>query len=175
MLPLDLSFNESLICFAPKGSDPLDVELVTREAGNTRPLSLKNTDNKNIMSVNMKRLECTYSKVTHQTQNGFVRGRNFLNNNLDLDSAARLYSIRREFDLCDSPGSSAGDIPILGATEYEAAFPSVIHAWVWTVLRHRKLPKDYLNLLMALYHLASACLEHDNVVFVLINFQTIKN
>ena len=41
----DAGFNESSAVFAPKGSQPHDPVEVIREPLQTRPLSLKNTDN----------------------------------------------------------------------------------------------------------------------------------
>ena len=79
--------------FAPKGSQPNDPVEVIREPLQTRPLSLKNCDIKIIMSANVKTLELQYKDITHVTQNGFVPGRNFLNNILDIDSASRIYSM----------------------------------------------------------------------------------
>ncbi len=34
------------------------------------------------------------------------------------------------------------DIPIAVAFDFEAAFPSVVHNWIWLVLQHRKMPPD---------------------------------
>ena len=41
-----LTFNPSMTLFPPKGDDEFDSEDITREATATRPLSLKNCDNK---------------------------------------------------------------------------------------------------------------------------------
>jgi len=161
------SFNESSILFAPKGSQPHDPVEVIREPLQTRPLSLKNSDNKLIVSSNVKSLEPQYQLITHKTQNGFVAGRNFLNNILDLDSAARIFSMVYESE-CDNNNPS--NIPILGAFDYEAAFPSVIHGWIWLVLRYRKLPNDYINLFKGIYHKASATFSHGQLKFTLIAF-----
>ena len=72
-----------------------------------------------------------------------MAGRNFLNNILDLDSAARIFSMVFE-SMCSNMNPS--NIPILGAYDFEAAFPSVIHEWIWLVLKFRKLPENYILL-----------------------------
>jgi len=161
------SFNESGILFAPKGSQPHDPVEVIREPLQTRPLSLKNSDNKLIVASNVKSLEPQYQLITHKTQNGFVAGRNFLNNILDLDSAGRIFSMVYESE-CEN--SNPSNIPILGAFDYEAAFPSVIHGWIWLVLKHRRLPKDYINLFKGIYHKARATFCHGKSKFTLIDF-----
>ena len=85
------SFNESVTMFSPKGTQPHDPVEVIREPLKTRPLSLKNTDNKTIVAANVRMLEPQYRKHTHVTQNGFRKGKNFLNNLIDLDAAARIF------------------------------------------------------------------------------------
>ena len=65
---------------------------------------------------------------------------------------------------------SPSNIPILAAYDYEAAFPSVIHAWIWLVLFYRKLPADFIKLFQGIYHGASATFSHGNVKYTLINF-----
>ena len=84
------AFNESITVFSPRGSQPHDPVEIIREPLQTRPLSLKNTDNKIIVASNVRMLEPQYQKITHKIQNGFVKGRNFLNNCVDLDAASRL-------------------------------------------------------------------------------------
>jgi len=61
-------------------------------------------------------------------------------------------------------------IPILGAFDFSAAFPSVIHGWIWAVLKHRKIPQHFLNLFKALYHMAAASFSHLGVTYIIIQF-----
>ena len=113
-------------------------------------------------------LEPQYATITHTTQNGFVTGRNFLNNIMDLDSAGRIYSMIFQ-SLCSAP-SNPSNIPILGAFDFETAFPSVIHAWIWLVLTVRKLPPDYIRLFKGIYHNASAVFHHGSQKITIIKF-----
>ena len=62
------------------------------------------------------------------------------------------------------------NIPILGAYDFETAFPSVIHAWIWLVLMVRKVPAHYIKLFQGIYHNASAVYFHSNQKFVIIKF-----
>ena len=87
------NFNESGISFIPKGEEEADPVEIIRNANDNRPISTKNTDNKVIIAVNTYKLKDRYSANTHSTQRGFVGGRNFLGNVLDLDSASRIYSM----------------------------------------------------------------------------------
>ena len=70
----------------------------------------------------------------------------------------------------DLKSTSPEDIPIAGAYDFEAAFPSVIHEWIWLVLHHRKMPADYIRVFQSLYKNAIATYEHNGNIFVLIRF-----
>ena len=133
----------------------------------TRPLSLKNCDNKLVVSANIRCLEPDYQNITHRIQNGFVKMRNFLNNILDLDSAGRIFSMFFESE-CHS--SNPSNFPALMAYDFAAAFPSVIQAWIWLVLKHRKLPEHYVKFFQGIYYRASAIFEHGGNIYNLIDF-----
>ena len=83
-------FNESVTLYSPKGSQAQDPVEVIRDPLQTRSLSFNNTDNKLIVSPNVSMLEPQYMKTT-RTENGFCEGRNFLNNDIDLDAAVRFF------------------------------------------------------------------------------------
>ena len=87
----NVEFNYSKICFAPKGDTPADSIEVLRAEADCRPLSLKNTDNKIITGVIVERFRAFSETHTHKYQRGFVPKRNFLNNVVDLDAAARIF------------------------------------------------------------------------------------
>ena len=93
-------FNSSFTYFPPKGAKQEDHRVVTRKPTEVRPLTLKNTDNKLRMWTNASVLNPQLKQITHTTQNGFVEGRNFLNNPVDIDAAARIYSTK--YLSCDS-------------------------------------------------------------------------
>ncbi len=164
-----ITFNTSGASFLPKGSEEHDWIEVIREPLQTRPISTKNTDNKLIMSANVLELTPTFKNITHPSQNGFVRGRNFLNNILDIDTAGRLYSMKYE---SSDNKQSVSNIPISTALDFETAFPSIIHAWIWAFLRHRSLPQHFLNLFKGLYHNATATYTHNGNTYTLIWFMS---
>ena len=76
------------MCFLVKGDDDHDNVVVLRDPMSTRPLCMKNCDNKIIAPANCIALNPDFTKITHKTQNGFTQGRNFLNNLVDVDSAS---------------------------------------------------------------------------------------
>jgi Reverse transcriptase (RNA-dependent DNA polymerase). len=120
---------------------------------------MKNTDNKIIVGANVHALEPIYERITHHTQNGFVKGRNFLNNIMDIDASGRLYSLRHWDKLRDEDVSH---VPVHAAWDFESAFPCVNHKWIWAVLSHRKLPVNFLNLFKSIYQHARAIFRHND-------------
>ena len=91
--PPPIRFNFSLVLFLTKGESELDSIEVIRKAQDTRPISLKNSDNKIVTSVQIRCMRAGAKSSTHKYQNGFVPGRLFRGHVLDLDSAARIYSM----------------------------------------------------------------------------------
>ena len=81
-------FNNSRMSFQVKGEDDHDSISVLRDPMCTRPLNMKNTDNKIIASANCIALNPDFITITHKTQNGFTQGVNFLVNLVDVDSAS---------------------------------------------------------------------------------------
>ena len=61
-----------------------------RSPSETRPLSLKNTDNKIITSVTNASLNPRIAKHAHRSQAGFIPGRNVVANVLHADTIARI-------------------------------------------------------------------------------------
>ena len=89
--PPKKGFNNSLGIFLPKGTaDDDTINSVEGSAENTRPLSLKNTDNKAIAAaVNHARANAI-TKWADPQQNDFICGRPGLNNIIDIDARARV-------------------------------------------------------------------------------------
>eukprot|EP00959_Pyramimonas_sp_CCMP1952_P113167 2365398-Pyramimonas_sp.AAC.1 len=71
-LPVPMDFNESLLIFTPKGSEPEDRQTVTRLAKATRPLSLKNTDCKIVAAMGNFLIKSIVAKDAHHAQKGFL-------------------------------------------------------------------------------------------------------
>ena len=99
---------------------------------------------------------------------GLLGGRNFIKNIVANDSAGRMYSCAYEGS--KKPFLVPSTIPVSAAFDFLAAFPSVIHDWIWAVLSHRKLPDHYINFFKANYHDAKAVFTHNGIKYMLINF-----
>ena len=144
---------------------------IITEPDNTRPLSLKNTDNKLIALANIRCFEKEFGRITNKSPSGFVKHRNLLTNILDIDSAGRSFSNKFE------AGSSEAKIcikntPIMLPGGFKAAFPSVNHSWIWLVLEHRTLPTSFITLFKGLYQGASAVCQYAGVTTRIINFMS---
>ena len=166
------NFNESGITFLAKGSESHDAIELIRKAKSTRPISTLNSDHKIIVAVNVSCLGEKYEENIHDAQSGFVAGRNFLNNIVDLDSMGRILSmhfLNQKYHQL-SIAQQAELSPILPLYDMETAFPSVIHAWIFLVLRHRKVPKEYCTLFQACYINAHAAREYNGVRTIFLRF-----
>ena len=128
-------FNESLTVLPPKGSNPEDKVKVIRAPEDTRPLSLKTSDNKTITSVVNNRLAgvCT---LANASQRGFVRGRQGFLNITDVDTCARI------LDMLHSAGLLW---PIIVLFDFAAAFPSISHTYLHKSLKFVNIPPNFLK------------------------------
>ena len=157
-MPLD--FNDSLSAFVPKGSDDLDEVLISRDATDTRPLSMKNSDNKTVGSVFNDKMKPVLSKQLCKLQRGFVPGEQLIENVLDLDTASRIHGMQ----------SSAALKPILALWDFAAAFPSVLHAWIFMVIRAYEFPGGAQNLINAMYFMNHTYLNLESATVFLFVF-----
>ena len=92
-LPVPIVFNDGVNVYAPKGEETGDSEEVVRAASDTRPLSLKNSDNKITGGTIQMSLKVVLQVSASKLQRGFVKGRVLTNNIVDLDGAARVHSM----------------------------------------------------------------------------------
>ena len=139
---LPVSFNDSLIVFVPKGTEQDDETGIVRDPFDTRPLALKNSDNKAIGGVVNFLLKRTMARSACALQRGFIPGRQLLENVLNLDTHARAQGMR----------DGGCRIPILAFWDYAAAFPSVAHAWLFRALASAGAPDGLLSLARGMYN-----------------------
>eukprot|EP00959_Pyramimonas_sp_CCMP1952_P053270 1114241-Pyramimonas_sp.AAC.1 len=111
---MPFGFNALLGIFVPKPADDDPSAECIRPASGLRPLGLKNTDNKLITSVVFRRLSLALPHNLCDIQRGFVMGRNFGQNVVEIDGFARLYS---------ADPSAASLKPALVSYDFGAAFP----------------------------------------------------
>ena len=155
--------------FPPKGDRESDIQEVVRAPEDTRPLAGKNSLNKALVTMNVLALEPKFCRITHVSQNGFVPGRNFINNLVDADAASRVYSLKYA-GVFDEVSRFIKNTPVLSGNDFGAAFPSVIHQWIWLVLEHRKLPAPWIRFFQAIYSNAAAVTMSGGKLLVIISF-----
>ncbi len=138
-----IDFNDTLMIFAPKGSENTGHLGAVREPNATRPPGLKNSDVKIISGAVYFGIKREVSKYASHLQRGFVAGRNFLDNVVDLDAWSRKYAMQFS-DLNNL-------MPILAFTDFGAAFPSIIHKWMFIALKSSNLPIGLMNFIRGIY------------------------
>ena len=82
------------------------------------------------------------AKVAHRSQNGFIQGRCLLGNVVILDATARRFSVE----------SPPNELPLFVATDFRAAFPSLLHRWLFLAVQAEGLPEGLCCALRAVYH-----------------------
>ena len=141
-------FNDNLDNFLPKGAQDDDTAASVQRSGEcTRPLGLKNTDNKTIAGAVNNSIAQKVSEWADDQQNGFTIGRQGVNNPVTLDARARA---------ADHLAASDANLPIalhpaLLFFDFCAAFPSVAHALIFLVLEAIGLPRGLTNYFKSLY------------------------
>jgi len=132
-------FNLSLLCCLPKkpfGSDPEHGEFFRGE--DTRPLALVNTDNRIIASAARIAWEPLLNSFICKAQQGFLRGRQMINNVIDIDYDSMRVSLKCRRGM-------------LVLFDFKAAFPSIAHSFMKTSLSAIGLPEHVLSFIEALY------------------------
>ena len=132
-------FNLSLLCCLPKKPSGIDEEAGEYFKGeDTRPLALVNTDNRIIASAARLTWEPILNSFISRAQQGFLRGRQMINNVIDIDYEAMRMSVKSE----------KGWMVLF---DFKAAFPSVAHRFLINSLSAIGLPEHAINFIMSLY------------------------
>jgi len=132
-------FNLGILCCLPKrpsGNTENGTPYYAPE--NTRPLSIVNCDNRLLANAARIRWEEPLNTWVSQHQRGFLPHRSMLANVIDVDYEAMRVSLTQE----------AGAVILF---DFQAAFPSVSHDFIFTTLRHLGLPQEALTLVESLY------------------------
>ena len=142
---LGVSFNIQRACFIPKNSS---TEGALPLASELRSLGLKNADNKIITGANFRQFSALISERAIYLQRGFIMLRQLALNIVDLDSIIKALGNFNHFN----------DEAALALWDFQAAFPSVTHAWIQAVFRFYGFPEGFL-------HFLSALLFHNFAIF----------
>lgn len=136
----DHEFNASLLCCLPKKPQGTDPDLGEFFAGeDTRPLALVNVDNRIIASAARLTWEPILSRYISHAQQGFLKGRQMINNIIDIDYEAMTVSLKHP----------KGTLLLF---DFRAAFPSVSHRFLINSLQALGLPEHAITLIKSLYH-----------------------
>ena len=123
--------------FCPKGEESGDgMTACTREVADARPLALMNADRKTSAAVLNHICAKVFAASLHEAQSGFIRGRSFLNNVVDLDAHWRIAS--QEAAACPL---AAARRPGLAPRDYAAAFPPLSQNFMHQVLKANRAPE----------------------------------
>ena len=153
-ISMPISFNDSATLFPAKGELDDDHIEIVREATDTRPLNLRNTDNKTLTGIINLNMQPAIRSGAHTTQRGFIGGRQLTQNVVDLDFSAREQAI---FTSSQSSAVNLASIPeecriaILAFFDFATAFPSVAHAYLALVIVFSKAPPWIENFVRNLY------------------------
>ena len=144
---MHITWNDSLTVYLPKGEEAEDIpHFVVRAINDTRPLALKNTDNKLVCSSINYTTKPVLTRSISDLQRGFVAMRQLLQNVLELDVYAHIHAM----------SSSPLHMPLLVFFDFAAAFPSVSHQWLFLTLDALQFPKGIIALVKNMYTRNSA-------------------
>ncbi|CAK0894693.1 unnamed protein product, partial [Prorocentrum cordatum] len=143
----------TLQAFLPKGSEEEDEASggCARSADKIRVLGLRNTDLKIMTSVVNRSLRKVVEEVVPCSQRGFVVGRNFGYNVIELDGIGRLAAAHPCSDLCD---------PLLISFDYGQAFPSLSQEYLLMLMNKLGLPGPLMWFLSWLYLAIQGVVAH---------------
>ena len=120
MTPDDL--NEAFLACLPKKPERREGDLDVFKAKGTRPLSIGNTDNRLVSSALRITVFDRLAAWISAMQRGFITGRSMLQNVLEVDLAMQLMALKHVRAL-------------VIFFDFEAAFPSIAHEFIWEILR----------------------------------------
>ena len=137
---------------------------MVRELKETRPITFKNSDNETLASVVNFSIRSVMSQGANSLQRGFVQGRDFTQNVVDLDVAGRIASNSLFGDVVGPSGVSPSDsdfvekaiaiidrMPLYIFLDIAAAFPSLAHKSLFIVLHALRPPRWFLNFVKFVY------------------------
>jgi hypothetical protein len=136
-----LAFNVVLGAFLPKGEE--GEVLGARPPEATRPLGMRNTDSKIVAGAFNSCIRHDISSCACSIQKGFLAGRQYGENVIDLDAHARICSIKR--------------LPLSAMVGYDmcAAFASLFQHWLFAVVNALGFPLGFQSLTEMLYFLSA--------------------
>ena len=159
------AFNESLSVFIPKPVEDTPGHEGCRAPEDTRPLSLKNCDNKAVAAVLNQALSAVTPTWAHRDQRGFVPGRQGIDNIIELDAAMRVV------DWSVDPSLPPSAFPASVCFDFAAAFPSLAHRFLFLILKALGVPPGLMRALQAMYRQNEAFISVGGQLFWLFSIR----
>ena len=104
----------------------------------------KNADHQTIGAVMNMKMRAVSARDACTLQRGFIAGRNFIDNIVDLDAHCRAYAMNP--DNC---------LPVLATYDLGNAFPSLVHVFLFAALECANLLAGMLNIDRGFYSLVA--------------------
>ena len=142
------SFNKQVVWFAPKGTHCEDNKQVIRTPDKLRTIFGSNSDSKIVSGAIGCCIQDATLEVTPPMQRGFCFGRQLGLNVVDLDAYMRAFNARFDWDKVKN------NIPHMPCTmlyDFCNAFPTLLHTWLFMVLRALGVPSNIYNIIWWLY------------------------
>ena len=152
---IDLAaFNKQLVWFAPKGVADSDKVAVHRTPSNLRIIFGSNCDSQLCSGTIAYKFVQPTLQATPKNQRGFCKGRQLSLNSVDLDVFMRLFNSK--FDISSLSTDRIGRIPISVLYDFCNAFPTLLHFFLFLMLKGLGVPQWYFNAILSLYKDISA-------------------
>eukprot|EP00973_Karenia_brevis_P037323 5145202-Karenia_brevis.AAC.1 len=131
-------FNDTIIICPPKKPKEFDARGAVVSPDATRPIGKQNCDNKIISKSQAYAVYPVLQQNASHVQRGFIPGRYYLANVLELDGFAHLWSFKETRDFCQRPG-------VMAFYDFCKAFPSIAIVWIIRVLTVSGAPEGLVN------------------------------
>ena len=131
-------FNNAWLVLLPKGQDESDEAVISRGPGETRPLSVSNTDCKIVACACNESLKAALPRWAKYEQRGFVMGRQLVDNVIDIDAVSHVAAAQ-----CSDA--------VLALFDFANAFPSVAWAYLFLMLAYSGMPQHMARMIKKLY------------------------
>ena len=160
--PLPKKAQEGLFVFAPKGDATAEENMTHsafRKPKDLRPITLQNEDRKTVAGILNWCILPTVILFCSILQRGFIPGRQLVQNVVDLDfhsrcNASAFYGktgVSYQACISDCLRWCLKYLPLTVLFDFAAAFPSVAHKWIRSVLKKIRIPQGMLNAFNVLY------------------------
>lgn len=158
-------FGESFTALPAKGSLIEDLVQVVRPPEGTRPLNLKNCDNKTCTGVVHEVLAQDLPRTAPKEQRGLVRFRQGLEHIVDMDAQARIQDFLASSNIGQDVDEALLLLALMISFDFATAFPSVSHEYLFICLQCADVPTEVVNYFKALCMTKIGCTSTSRALF----------